>query len=362
MIHEIKVGLNYFKQSVKTVLIETSGKLPKFEHLFWEVTDACNSHCKNCNIWRRKVSKDILTLDEVKKIFSSGFFREVKDVIISGGEPILLPDLEEKLSIMNENIAHGALVSLSTNGLLPDKVIKVTKNCLKNGMNIIVGVSLDGVGEHHDFIRGVKGNFEKVNYLLKELLKLKKDEEYKKNIDITVGYTFSPLTFNYFNEVQEYSKSLGIHFLPQMYEQFSYYSNTESETTYNESVMKAINDIPDGFQKEVIKKCVKRKPLTYRCSSMKNFFVLHCNGDISPCLRFAHIRAGNIRNDNINEIWNTEKVKEARIYVKNCKGCSNTWATGWSIQYWMPSFLGMLCKIVVKKEIARLKKNPKFKE
>jgi len=355
MKREAKAALTYMLKSARTVLTEAVGHQPPFEYLFWEITDACNSRCSNCNIWRVKPSRDVLKPEEVERLFSSGFFKDVKDVIISGGEPVLLPYLEENLLIMRKHIMPNASVSLSTNGLLPDRVIRTTKNCIKHGMKMIVGVSLDGIGEHHDLVRGVKGNFEKVDYLLKELKKLKEDESYANSLKVTIGYTFSPTTFHYFEEVRDYAESLGMYFLPQMYEEFSYYSNTDRQTSYSEDMIEAAQDMPPSFQKELILRCLRKAPIAYKCCSMRKFFVLHCNGDISPCLRFAHVKVGNIRDLDVTEVWTGDKVRNARALVDACKGCSNTWATGWSMRYWMPPFFKMLSSAVIKKHIARTK-------
>lgn len=369
MIRQIIKGLYYLGKSFREFFGRKTGRLTLPEFLFWEVTDACNSRCSNCNIWKRKPSVDQLTVEEVRRIFSSGFFKNVRDVIISGGEPVLSPDLAEKLLTMFKHIKPDAIVSLSTNALLPDRVLEVAEKCLQAGMNLVVGVSVDGIGKKHDEIRGVAGNFEKADHLLRKLFELKK--QYDK-LKVIVGYTLSPITVDGMEDVKNYVQSLGMTFLPQMFEEFTYYDLTNTvKNSYREfnadmagasgKMIRGVNSLSPSFQKEILLKCLRDEPLNYSCASMNKFFVLHCNGDVSPCLRFAHVNAGNIRSGPIWEVWSGDEANKARKLVAGCRGCSNTWATNWSMQYWMPPFVGMLFKSALQKFFAgvianRLKK------
>ncbi|MDD4178947.1 MAG: radical SAM protein [Candidatus Margulisbacteria bacterium] len=357
--------IKYIFNAGKTLLGKILGGLvqPQIEYLFWEVTDLCNSRCIQCNIWQNKPSGDILTLAEVENIFSSGFFRHVKEVIISGGEPILLPDLEAKLLVMQKYIRPNALVSFSTNGLLPDKVLKVVEACLRNKMNLAVGVSLDGIGEHHDRIRGVKGNFEKVEYLLGKLFELRRAY---KGLKVLVGYTLSSNTVDYMPEVKKYVEGLGMDFAPQMYEEFTFYKLTDKvKNSYDEfsidmvkkrdKMRQQVETLGPCFQKEILLRFLQDKPLRYNCASMRKFFVLRANGDVSPCLRFAHIRLGNIRSGNLKEWWRSQEVRKGRAIVDKCPGCSNTWGTLWSMEHWFPPFINVAATVMLTKAAAGAK-------
>jgi MoaA/NifB/PqqE/SkfB family radical SAM enzyme len=360
-------SVKYVGNALKTLIGRlTQDRLPpRIEYLFWEVTDQCNSRCLQCEIWKNKPCGDLLTKREVEAIFGSGFFRHVKEVIISGGEPILLPDLEEKLLIMQKHIRPDALISLSTNGLLPDRVLKLTEALLKHKMNLAVGVSLDGLGDHHDKMRGVKGNFEKVEYLLGKLLDLKKTSP--QDFKVLVGYTLSSNTVDYMPEVKKYVEGLGMDFAPQMYEEFTFYKLTDKvRNSYQEfsidmvkarsKMLEQVKSLAMNFQKEILLRFLRDKPFRYRCASMRKFFVLRANGDVSPCLRFAHVRLGNIRSGKLKEWWNSPEVKKGRALVDKCPGCSNTWATLWSLEHWFPPFIGVTLSVMLGKNIDRLKR------
>ncbi len=83
--------------------------------LFWNVTYACNFGCPTCFTDAGRRGDDELSaaeaLDVADKIGRSG----VRDVLISGGEPFLRPDLIEILARMAR---HNIAVRIATNGTL----------------------------------------------------------------------------------------------------------------------------------------------------------------------------------------------------------------------------------------------------
>lgn len=353
----MRTAASYTWRSFTTVLLGIAGRMPKLEFLVYEITDACNSRCAHCNIWETKASKDMLNTDEIKEVFSRGDFKDVKELIITGGEPVLRHDILECLLAIRQYVSPHAIFSFSTNALMPERVLEVVNGCLGEGMRLVVGVSLDGIGDEHDRVRGVEGNFKKVIYLLEELLAMKKKNNLDDRLSVTVGYTFSRKTCDSMRDVRSYVQSLGLRFLPQAYEEFSYYSNTSGtkEKFWDEGLIKAIEELSPSFQKEVLLKIARKDEISFRCSSLKNFLLLRCNGDVTPCLRYSHIKIGNLRDQSFQEIWTGEKAKEARSTIHDCKGCSNTWATGWSLRYWMPPFFRILSEVVIKKQLARIR-------
>jgi len=356
-------------------------QLPKVKGVVFEVTDACNSRCQSCNIWQTKTTKDLLKLDEIERIFSDRLFDELESIIITGGEPVLRKDIKEiLLSICKKR--PTAQISLSTNGLLPERVLDSVQAVLDEGGNLVVGVSVDAIGKDHDAIRGVPGNFEKVDYLLKKLSLLREKDPCK--LTVIVGQTFSPLTIEYIEEVREYALKMQALYLPQLYEEFPYYSNTEDTfdglevprhiegtaghhlsnkllglSAYKQDPISILEKLPPSFQDEIMIKAIKtNRPIMhssrYRrnfCASMNTFFLLRANGDIAPCLQWSSLSMGNIRNTSPSKVWGSQSAGEGRKLVRECSGCSNTWATSWSAQYWFPPFTGLFLKTFIKKKI-----------
>jgi MoaA/NifB/PqqE/SkfB family radical SAM enzyme len=119
----------------------------------------CNSRCRTCNVWKKKTRE--FTLEEFDKTFAS-IGKSPYWLTLSGGEPFLRQDIVDICSSAYHHFEPG-IINIPTNGILynsiPDKVEKILKTCPES--QIIVNLSIDGIGENHDLIRGVAGNFER---------------------------------------------------------------------------------------------------------------------------------------------------------------------------------------------------------
>lgn len=316
---------------------------PKPELIVYEVTDACNSKCEHCYIWKQKPTTPLISPAELRKVLSDDFFSELKVVLLTGGEPVLRNDIDDLIRSIHE-AAPKAQISLSTNGLLPERVLSTVTRALENNICLNVGVSLDAIGDRHDNIRGVKGNFEKVDHLLKELIGIK--DKYGSGMgSIVVGHTLSNLTVDTVKEVREYAQKLGIGFLTQLHEKFSYYHNENERNgkaddyrrTDNTALVREIEHLPKTFHNTMLLSALKQN-LSYNCSSLSSFFLLRCDGSVSPCLHLSNIKIGNIKESPISQILLSSAANSARETVNKCQGCSNSWAAEWSKAKWPFSF------------------------
>lgn len=173
-------------------------------YLWIEATNQCNSRCSTCNIWQNK-NREVFDFSVLK----SPLFRDVEYVINSGGEPSLI-DLKSALMI-EHSLLPKATLQVSTNGLLPEKVVDAVHAALVAGASVDVGISLDGVGELHDRVRGVPGNFAKVEVLVDWLRALQ--ARYPKELKVVVGSTLTEETYQYKDELVAFAKRKGIEFM-----------------------------------------------------------------------------------------------------------------------------------------------------
>src|SRR5437763_14406782 len=118
-----------------------------------------NSRCKTCNVWQRP--NDDFTLEEYDKTFAS-IGRDAYWFTFSGGEPTLRKDLPEMVEAAYRHCRPG-IINIPTNGIqdkiIPARIERVLQAAPTS--EVIINLSLDGVGEKHDIVRGVKGNFER---------------------------------------------------------------------------------------------------------------------------------------------------------------------------------------------------------
>mgnify|MGYP005857196307 CR=1 FL=1 len=132
----------------------------------------CNSRCSTCNVWKRQAQE--LTLDEWTRVFRK-LGRAPYYMTFSGGEPFLREDLAEIVAAACR-LCRPAVVTIPTNGLLPARIQAGVEAILAAAPETQIGInlSLDGVGEQHDQIRNVPGNWERALETYRALRALKR--------------------------------------------------------------------------------------------------------------------------------------------------------------------------------------------
>lgn len=183
--------------------------------LTYSVTAACQSRCKTCQIGEMfcqdpaRAEQD-LSLEEIEKIFKT--MKPVYFFNISGGEPFLRKDLPEIVALACQYL-KPRVIHTPTNAILTGRIIENTKKIMKiigeydPSVPFTVKPSIDGVGELHDEIRGVKGNFE---CLLKTIEGLKQLEEQYNNFHLELGTVISNFNIDYLDEIEDFVHSLGV--------------------------------------------------------------------------------------------------------------------------------------------------------
>src|SRR5262249_10280021 len=151
------------------------------------------------NIWMKSESE--LTLDEWNKTLAS-LGRAPYWFTISGGEPLLYPHVAELAQLVSEHCRPG-IINIPTNALLrsiPDRVERIARSCPES--QLIINLSLDGVGEKHDFIRGIPGNFKKFEQRLEQLLDLR---AHLPNLTVGIHSVVSTFSVGHLDELIAYA-------------------------------------------------------------------------------------------------------------------------------------------------------------
>lgn len=324
------VGRNFFRGLKNSALRHFPGTI-KPRWIWYGVTDKCNSRCTHCSIWKQKPDARPLTPQELERALKDPVFSELQYIITSGGEPVLREDIVDIL-LLQHRLLPGAEVHLSTNALLPERVIEVVAAMHKNGAPVSVGVSLDGIGARHDEIRGQKGNFEKADRLLRELVMMRDKLHYK--VSPGIGLTLSDLTMDNYFEVAAYAEKLGVACLPQWLNQSSFYENTGKTLVHKsagkEKMLEIVRSMPPSILRDKWVDWLNEMPIRFPCFAMHTFFVLRCNGDVAPCLSHWDVTAGNVRDNTPTEVWKSLAADKARRVVAGCEGCLNSWGVEWS--------------------------------
>jgi len=146
--------LSQFMQEIRTPTPVRHAN-PPGPVVIWNLIRRCNLNCKHCY----SISADTdfpgeLTTDQVYGVMDDLKAFKVPVLILSGGEPLLRPDIFE---ISRHAKAMGFYVALSTNGTLIDEA--AADRIAGIGYDYL-GISLDGIGEVHDRFRRQAGAFD----------------------------------------------------------------------------------------------------------------------------------------------------------------------------------------------------------
>lgn len=134
-------------------------KVHELNYLFWECTTRCNLHCRHCGSDCMAASQDVdMPLEDFLRAFDTIPVKERPPeftVVLTGGEPLLRPDIAEVGRSIRQ---RGVGWSMVSNGWFYDEAMH--RKLIGAGMGALT-ISLDGIGEDHDWMRGRAGAYER---------------------------------------------------------------------------------------------------------------------------------------------------------------------------------------------------------
>ena len=116
----------------------------------WAVTGLCNYRCRHCFVGD---VKDELSFSDLQTLTDRLAEGGVRKVYLTGGEPLLRPDLKELLRVFSQ--CGIRVAELATNGsLLTEKTLR---DLTETGHRPEIAVSFDGTDGCHDRLRNAAG-------------------------------------------------------------------------------------------------------------------------------------------------------------------------------------------------------------
>ncbi len=321
------------------------------EHLFYFITTLCNGKCKFCSSWRiidGNKEQNRLSLKEIDLI--SKKIGRLKTVSISGGEPFLREDFVDICNTIYVNTKLKAL-SIPTNSLLPEKISKSVEKIAAycNKSFIVIELPLDGVYNHYDEIRGIRGGFE----MMKEtFFRLRTLRYHYRNLHIKFNITYSYYNKNLIKEILDAAKSifgnldftLGLIHGEPRYNEAKQIDVQDYFGILNEIFRRKekrriknllLNSVRKVTNKELEKRLLKKRP-TVKCLATENFVVLSYDGEIHPCEPLSNISLGNLRDFNLNlsDLLSQKNLRFNTFSVADRKNCICDWSCGISRSLW----------------------------
>ncbi len=300
-------------------------KIPAPTDISIITTYRCPMRCKMCNIWNNPTNpKDEIQPKDLE------ILPKVKFINITGGEPFVREDLAE---IVEVAFRKAPRVVISTSGWFEDRVIALAKRF----PNIGIRISIEGLSQKNDELRGREGGFDKG---LRTLLKLR--EMGVK--DVGFGITVSNNNSSDMLSLYSLSKKLNMEFATAAFHN-SYYFHKDDNTISNKE------EVCSNFAKLIEMQLKEKHPKSWfraffnmglinyiegnrrmlPCEAgMVNFFV-DPYGEVYPCNgleeKFWKESMGNIKKaKNFAEIWESEQAQHVRELVRTCP--KNCWMVG----------------------------------
>lgn len=122
------------------------------------VTYRCNARCNMCNRYKApSKQEEEITLEAIKKLPEMYFTN------ITGGEPFIRTDLKD---IVRELYKKSDRIVISTNGFFTDRIVDLCTEF----PNIGIRISIEGLEETNNTIRGLEDGYKKGYTTLKKLV------------------------------------------------------------------------------------------------------------------------------------------------------------------------------------------------
>ena len=297
------------------------------------VSYRCNSRCKTCNVWL--LPNDDLTLPEWDRVFES-LGKTPYWFTFSGGEPTLRKDLPDMVASAYRHCRPG-IINIPTNGIqdkvIPGRIERVLQAA--PGSEVIINLSLDGVGLKHNEIRGVWNNWSRAMSTYASFKELKK--RYK-NLTLGVHTVISNFNVDSFPELVEYVQgelkpdsfiteiaeerveldTVGLGITPTA-ERYTVAIDTLLESMRDKKLT-GIAEVAQAFRLqyyELVKRTLREQRQVIPCMAGVASAQIAPNGDVWTCCIRAQ-SMGNLRQHNYDfgTVWRTGKADELRRSIK----------------------------------------------
>ena len=248
---------------------------------------------------------------------------------LSGGEPFIRKDIGEicRFFVRNNKVKQ---IYIPTNGYFPDRTVKQVTEMLKEPdlRLLAVEISLDGMAEYHNRLRGDGKSFERAMETYSELAKLLSiDERLKIHANTTV-------TSDNMEEVKKLSKYLHDNCPGIEHHNIAIIRGDRKNASLQGPALEEYKKVYEyiknlwqpreegrfGAVVEPMLQWAKCKTIDEQaqfipCMAGKLVAVVYANGDVSVCESLPPL--GNLRQKSFSRIWKSQEAQKVRQEIKD---------------------------------------------
>ena len=288
--------------------------------LQWHVTQACDLHCKHCydrsNISPLTLAQGITILDQFRDFILAKNISG--QVTFTGGNPLLYNNFTE--------LYQEAAKRNFTTAILGNPTTKEVIQTLQAIQPLsFYQVSLEGLAEHNDSIRG-EGHFNRIIEFLEilnelsvySMVMLTLTQENMDQVLPLAEFLRGKTDLFTFNRLSQTGEGAALQTAAQ--EQYKHFLEEYLAAAENNPTMSVkdnlINIIKNDRGEELFGGCTG-----YGCGAAFNFCSILPNGDMHACRKFQS-PIGNILRSSLLELYDSPAAEKYRNSPEECKGCA----------------------------------------
>lgn len=303
------------------------------------ITHHCTQRCLQCSIpLMASPEKPFMDFEDFKKIVDRLDEHGTQGFVISGGEPMLHPELPEFIHYAaGKNFGRIHLLSTLYG---PERLIeRAVAAAIDNGISL--SVSFDGIDEVGDTLRGARNVSDRVK---KSIEYVKKEMERKgKRIHCAVGVVLSQLNIHQTKDILEYLEEVG-----WLTEVDVYRWQSQSQRENDEMKFRDTKQLREAIE------LVKKSPIVltpdwlldmlpeYLDGTFEKYcpyislptfgtkVFIHPDGSVKSCMGESF---GNLLSQTPEELFKTDAWKAQMVEKRACEGCVNTCYTRGKVLY-----------------------------
>lgn len=291
----------------------------KPSRVYLDVTNACQLRCRHCCTDSGVPFEDELALGELIDVIDQVYGMGISNLVISGGEPLLRPDL---CAIIERACGLGLEVTLLTNGLLIDE--QWAGRLVELGVR--VKISLDGAtARTHDLLRG-EGTFVQTCEVLRRLLLAGAS-------DLTVHYTVHRKSFLELAALPDLLCRLEVPNLVIGTIKPSGRAQINADLLIPPSMVPYVHQKVNAIKRRAgisVLQFSDRGWGEFGCPASCNKLGITASGRLTTCAFFGEsLLGGSVRESSLEELWR-DHLERSDIFVANktCARCAALEACG----------------------------------
>lgn len=333
-VREVLYGEN-FEASTKSLACEVQENIArqrapeKIRYLLLKTTNRCNSDCEYCSHAVNRIPQELkcdIPFEIIEKTIKEAAEMGVDAISISGGEPLIRSDI---IDIVKKTVDCKIIPVLLTNGLLLEKKWDQLGHA---GLRYII-ISIDSVDkEIYEKQRGAK--FSQAVAGIDAALKMR--DKYG-NVEIHVSAVLTKDNQEDFLRLLKYMNDRKIKVQISPYhkreddeEDYSIVDRKRIETLIHQLIQMKQNGyliansetflmhLPDFFCGH------KVMPEGFACKVGYTSLAIDTYMNIKPCWSYLYKPIGNLKENTLREIWESEKMQSFRNKMMRCE-CEGCW-------------------------------------